>query len=145
MGQSDLSKRLFEFAVRVIKFLRTLPNDLEYKVIKYQLIKASTSTGANYEESQGASSKADFHSKINISLREIKESNYWLRLLKAIINFKYDEKDCLILPTNQTSFPKSSVKYPPKQKTNPSPLSTLTFSLSTLTPHILLNKTHYSL
>jgi len=57
---NDLSKRLLKFAINVITLLRKLPNTLEYKVIKYQLIKASTSSGANYEEAQGASSKADF-------------------------------------------------------------------------------------
>lgn len=93
MKFNDLSKRLFEFSVNTITFLRQLPNDPEYKIIKYQLVKSSTSSGANYEEAQGASSKADFHNKITISLREIKESNYWLRLLKRIILFEYDEKE----------------------------------------------------
>ena len=51
MEQNELSKRLFEFAVKVIKFMRVLPNDPEYKIIKNQLIKSATSTGANYEES----------------------------------------------------------------------------------------------
>jgi len=39
MEQNDLSKRLFIFSVRTIKFLRTLPYETEYKVIRYQLIK----------------------------------------------------------------------------------------------------------
>ena len=50
--ENDLSKRLFDFAVRVIKLLRTLPNNTEYKVIRHQLVKCSTSSGANYEESE---------------------------------------------------------------------------------------------
>jgi four helix bundle protein len=105
LESNDLSKRLFEFAIGVIGFLRTLPNDAEYKVIKYQLIKSATSTGANYEESQGASSKPDFHNKVNISLREIKESNYWLRLLERIIDFHYNENELkfLIDESNQLS------------------------------------------
>lgn len=84
--ENDLSKRLFEFAVRVIKFLRTLPNYTELKVINYQLIKSSTSSGANYEESQGASSRADFSNKVFISLKEMRESNYWLRVIEAIVD-----------------------------------------------------------
>jgi four helix bundle protein len=86
MKKSDLSERLFEFAVRCIKYLRTLSYDTEYKIIRYQLIKSSTSAGANYEESQGATSKADFHNKVKISLREMKESNCWLKIIKAISN-----------------------------------------------------------
>ena len=45
---NDLSNRLLIFAINVIKFLRKLLNTSEYKVIKYQLIKSSTSSGANY-------------------------------------------------------------------------------------------------
>ena len=45
---NDLSERLLNFAVRCIKFLRKLPDNTEYKVIRYQLIKSSTSSGANY-------------------------------------------------------------------------------------------------
>ncbi|NOX19550.1 MAG: four helix bundle protein [Chlorobi bacterium] len=80
----DLEERLFRFSIDVINFLRTLPNSVDIKVIRYQLIKSATSTGANYEESQAASSKKDFLNKINISLKEIRESNYWLRILKEL-------------------------------------------------------------
>ncbi len=79
-----LGKRLFDFAVNVIKYCRKLPKSKEYDIIKNQLIKSSTSSGANYEEAQGASSKADFFNKINISLKEIRESNYWIRIVKEI-------------------------------------------------------------
>ena len=81
--ENELQKRLFDFIVRVIKFLRTLPNTQENYIIRNQLIKSATSTGANYEESQAASSKADFIYKVEISLKEMRESNYWLRLLIA--------------------------------------------------------------
>ena len=73
---NDLEKRLFDFAVRTIEFLRTLPVASEYKVIQYQLTKSSTSSGANYEEAQAGSSKADFTNKVRIALREMRESNY---------------------------------------------------------------------
>jgi len=82
---NDLEKRLFDFAVRTIKYLRTLPDAPEIKVIKYQLTKSSTSSGANYEEAQAGSSKADFNNKTRISLREMRESNYWLRILKELV------------------------------------------------------------
>ena len=65
--ENNLQKRIFEFVTEVILFLRTLPDTQEYKVIKYQLIKAASSTGANYEEAQAASSKADFSYKTEIS------------------------------------------------------------------------------
>ena len=59
--KNDLCERLFEFAVRVIKFLRTLPFTPENKTIRVQLSKAACSSGANYEESQAESSKPNFN------------------------------------------------------------------------------------
>ena len=80
---NELSIRLFRFAVDVIKFLRLFDNSVDIKIIKYQLIKAATSSGANYEEAQGGSSKSDFTNKVTISLKEMRESNYWLRIIKS--------------------------------------------------------------
>jgi hypothetical protein len=48
----DLNERLFEFAVAVLKFLPNLPKTAEFNVIKYQLAKSSTSSGANYSPYQ---------------------------------------------------------------------------------------------
>lgn len=66
---NDLNERLFAFAVRCLKFIQTLPHSPEYKIIEYQLAKSSTSSGANYEESQAGSSRAYFANKIKISLK----------------------------------------------------------------------------
>jgi four helix bundle protein len=83
--KNDLCERLFEFAVKVIEFLKTLPYSPENKTIRTQLSKSACSSGANYEESQGGSSKADFSNKVRISLREMRESNYWLRIIKRTV------------------------------------------------------------
>jgi four helix bundle protein len=72
----NLTDRLFNFAVSVLKFLKKLPRTPEMNVIRYQLAKCSTSSGANYEEAQAGSSKPDFNNKVRISLREMRESNY---------------------------------------------------------------------
>ena len=80
----DLGERLFKFAIDVIKFLRNIKNTQENTVLKYQLTKSATSSGANYEEAQAASSRADFKNKITISLKEMRESNYWLKIFKAL-------------------------------------------------------------
>lgn len=92
MEENELQNRLFRFAIDVILMLRELKGGAELWVIKPQLIKAATSSGANYEEAQGAVSKADFSSKIGISLKEMRESNYWLRILHELYpnNLKID-------------------------------------------------------
>ena len=84
----DLAGRLFNFVVRVIKLLINLPNEPEFNNIRYQLSKSSSSSGANYEVAQAGYSKADFLFKIDISFREMRESNYWLRLIDATFEFE---------------------------------------------------------
>ena len=95
--KNDLILRLFNYSISILKFSKTLAVNPEIQVIRYQLIKSSTSPGANYEEAQAGSSKADFISKTRIALREMRESNYWLRILKSTEN-EYDPNhlDCLI-------------------------------------------------
>lgn len=90
MKENELLSRTFLFGVSVIKLLRTLPDTADLKIIKYQLVKSATSVGANYEEAQAGSSKADFVNKVNISLKEARETNYWLRMLVAIEGEKED-------------------------------------------------------
>ncbi len=83
-NRQDLSERFLKFAVAIIKFLKSIPRSIENDVIRYQLAKSSSSIGANYEESQAASSKADFYNKIKISLKESRETRYWLRIIKCL-------------------------------------------------------------
>jgi four helix bundle protein len=84
MEGNDLSARLFRFSVDVIMMLRSLKGGNELRIISTQLGKSATSCGANYEEAQGAVSKPDFANKIGISLKEMREANYWLRILNEL-------------------------------------------------------------
>ena len=84
MKENDLLKRTFNFGVNCLKFLRKLETNPENNLVRFQLGKSCTSIGANYEESQAGSSKPDFINKVKISLREARESNYWLRILKEL-------------------------------------------------------------
>ena len=81
---NDLATRLFNFSVKTLKLTSKLPDTPEFKVIRYQLAKSVTSCGANYEEAQSGSTKADFAHKIRITLREMRESNFWLRTIQSI-------------------------------------------------------------
>ena len=94
---NDLNKRLFNFIIRVVKFLKTINNSPINNVFITQLTKSSTSTGANYEEAQGGYSRADFRTKVSISLKEMRETNYWLRIIKSVeISANVDELNYLI-------------------------------------------------
>jgi len=79
-----LLDRTFYFGINTLKFLKQLPDDYIYRILKGQVGRSSLSIGANYEEAQGAVSKRDFSNKIGISYKEARESLYWLRILKEL-------------------------------------------------------------
>ncbi|MEA2076983.1 MAG: four helix bundle protein [Candidatus Marinimicrobia bacterium] len=103
---NKLAQRLFDFSVRSLKLTSNFPNTPEFKVIRYQLAKSATSSGANYEEAQAGSSRADFTNKIRIALREMRESNYWLRTVKEVYQNDYDDSglDLLIQESKELKF-----------------------------------------
>src|SRR4030042_6627782 len=77
----QLSDRLLDFAVEIIKITDALPNTVAGRHVDGQLIRAGTSCGSNYEEACGAESRPDFAHKMSIVLKELKESRFWLRLI----------------------------------------------------------------
>jgi four helix bundle protein len=79
----DLRERLFQFAcivIRLVEFLHT--RGPVAKALSYQVLKAGTSAGANYEEADDGSSTRDTLAKRRITLRELKETRYRLRVLR---------------------------------------------------------------
>ncbi|MCJ7704307.1 MAG: four helix bundle protein [Desulfobacterales bacterium] len=94
--KKDIKERSFEFAVRIVKFVQKLPkNHADFK-LGGELLDASTSIGANIEEATGGFSRKDFTYKMGIALKEARESNYWLRLIKVSELAKGDELDQLL-------------------------------------------------
>ena len=79
----DLRERLLEFAcliVRVVQFLHT--RGPVAAALSYQLLKCGTSAGANFEEADDGSSPRDTAAKRKITLRELKETKFRLRVLR---------------------------------------------------------------
>lgn len=77
----DITDRTFKFSVQVIKLLLIIKKqNKDIWEIANQFLASGTSIGANIEEAQSASSKKDFINKMNIALREARETRYWLRL-----------------------------------------------------------------
>ena len=72
------------WAVRLLKYLHTIPNSPTLQVIRFQLIKSGTSTAANYRAACRARSNAEFASKISISLEEADESLFWLEMIEGV-------------------------------------------------------------
>lgn len=114
----ELLQRTFDFGVDTLKFLMRLPNDKVFNIIIFQLGKASTSLGSNYEEAQGAESSKDFNHKIGVVLKEIRESNYWLRVLNKIIIKPEDELKRLLEESFELKKIFSAIKIKTQQNIN---------------------------
>ena len=97
--REKLSERLLEFAARILKLENCLCKTYSGKHIYGQLFRSGSSSGANFEESVGAESKADFIHKTQIVLKEIRESYYWLRLIKKTSMIADDNSDLKYLMT----------------------------------------------
>lgn len=69
------------FAARIVKLNKYLTKEKKETVIAKQIIRSATSIGANANEAIYGQSKADFIAKLQISLKETAETEYWLRLL----------------------------------------------------------------
>jgi len=79
---ADISERLLELGAQVVRLVRQLPRDVAGRHVSSQLVRSSTSGGANYEEARAAESRADFVHKLGIAAKELRESTYWLRLIQ---------------------------------------------------------------
>ena len=82
MRKNEIQERSYEFALRIIKLVLALPDNVAGRRLGDQLLRAGTSIGANVEEGIGGYSKNDFASKMSIAYKEARESNYWLRLIR---------------------------------------------------------------
>ena len=91
----DLEERSLKFAKEIIVFVKGLPKSMANAEIAKQLIRSSSSIGANYIEANESLSKKDFTMRIKICRKEAKESRYWLKLL-VIRPESEKERDTLI-------------------------------------------------
>jgi len=80
-GKNEVLELSFHFAVRIVNLCKYLKNEKKEYILSKQLLRSGTSIGANVTEAQDAQSKKDFISKMAISLKEAKETRYWIALL----------------------------------------------------------------
>ena len=101
MKENFLEDKSFKFAVRIVKLAMFLSNEKREYILSKQIIRSGTAIGALISEAKFGESKADFKHKLNISLKEANETNYWLKLLKET-NF-IDKKlfDSLLFECNE--------------------------------------------
>jgi four helix bundle protein len=80
----DIRVRTFEFAIRMLAVVGTLPKEGFSATIADQLSRCGTSVGANTEEADGAVTKADKRRTLVVARKELREARYWLRIIDRI-------------------------------------------------------------
>ena len=93
---SILLDKALLFAARIMKLHVYLTKEKKEYIISKQIIRSATSIGANANEAIYGSSKADFIAKLQISLKETAETEYWLRLLVLSENITDKEGESLL-------------------------------------------------
>ena len=81
MNREDLQSRTRQFGIRTIRLVDALPKSKSAGVIGKQLLRSATAVGANYRAACRGRSRADFVSKLGITLEEADEALYWLEML----------------------------------------------------------------
>ncbi len=113
----NLKSRTKKFAVDIIALCENLKESKAIPVITYQLLKSSSSTGANYRAACRARSKAEFFSKICIVVEEADESEYWLEIIQdANLSNKNDELIKLLKEANEITKIMTKAKHSTYEK-----------------------------
>jgi len=77
----DLEERLLNFGARIINLTRSLGTDYAARHIGSQLLRSGTAPVSHHGEAQAAESPADFIHKMRLALKELRESERWLKLI----------------------------------------------------------------
>jgi len=91
--ENIIQEKSYSFALEIIDLVRKFPRNMEGLIIGRQLLRSATSVGANVEEAIGGFTKKDFRYRMSIALKEARETNYWLRLIRdsKLLNNNMDD------------------------------------------------------
>ncbi len=82
--QYDLEERLLEYAARIIRLAEALPRSPAGRHVAGQLLRSGTAPMAHHGEAQSAESRKDFIHKMKIALKELRETQRWLKLIQRV-------------------------------------------------------------
>jgi len=97
----DLQKRFINYAVRIIKVSESLPETKTGRHICSQILRSGTSPAPNYGEAQSAESKADFIHKLKIALKELRETETWLKIIIRAELLQASKLSLVLLETDE--------------------------------------------
>ena len=120
----DLKIRTKEYALDIIKLIKSIPSNKVADVLTRQLLRSGTSVGANYRAACRARSHAEFISKIGIVEEEADESTFWLELIRESNTYDSDFLQALLKESQEltaifTSSSKTAKANKPQNKKLP--------------------------
>lgn len=97
----DIKERTFRFGVEIVRLVLTLPRNSAGFAISGQLVRSGTSIGANVIEAQNCGTKKDFIYTLTISLKEARETEYWLKIISEVKLADLNLVDKLLIEVNE--------------------------------------------
>jgi len=97
----EFNKRIYKYALDIIKFVEKLPKDTASQVLAKQLMRSGTSVSANIIEAQSASSKKDYINFYTYALKSANESKLWISLIRDTEKINKEEADKLLTETTE--------------------------------------------
>lgn len=116
LKENIIKTKSYAFALRVIKLYKFLSIEKKEYILSKQILRSATSIGANVEEADAGQSKRDFIAKLQISLKESKETHYWLRLLRDSDFIDENQSESLITDCNEIIYILTSILKSAKEK-----------------------------
>jgi four helix bundle protein len=124
MKESVLKTKSFAFAIRIVKMYKYLCEIKKEYILSKQVVRCGTAIAALIHEATYAQSKADFISKLSISLKECHETEFWIDLLNATeyidaevsLSMKDDVEELLKMLTSSIKTTKKNVANDKKSK-----------------------------
>ena len=116
--ENVIQEKSFAFAIRIVKAYQYLCEEKKEFILSKQLVRCGTSVGANVEEAIGSQSDKDFQSKIGISYKEARETNYWIRLLSATGYLDDRQSQSLLADAEELRKILGAIQFTLKKKVN---------------------------
>jgi len=99
--KKEFYRRLYKYALRIIKFVEKLPKDSASRIMGNQLIRSGTSVTSNTVEAKSASSKKDYINYYRTALKSANESKLWICLLRDASKADKKEAEELLEETTE--------------------------------------------
>lgn len=101
--KNEFKVRIYKFILKLVKIVDSLPKETSSEIFAKQILRSSTSIGANHIEAQAASSKKDFINFFHHALKSANETKFWLAILKDSGKIKVAEAEALLREATEIS------------------------------------------